>query len=116
MPQSRVTIEDSEVKTALRNALLAVGNLPAKVIRPEMDTAAAEIKNYPAELPGQRYVRTGRRAAATKVEAIAGNNAYSKAYIIKSNPVYAGGRTADPYVIGNAYGDGQARIHQGRWK
>ena len=116
MPQNRVVIKDGEVRSALGNALLAVKNLPAKVIRPELDAAVTELKQYPATLPNQRYVRTGRRGAATKLRAVSGNNAYSKSYVVESRPVYGGGRTGDPYTVGNAYGEGQASIHQGRWK
>src|SRR5687768_15502461 len=88
--------------SGLRRLKLAVGNMPAEVIRPEMETAADESgRSYPAELPGQTYVRTGARYDRTRVEAYQGNNQYAKSYVVKSDPTYQG-RSADPYVLGDA--------------
>lgn len=115
MAELKVTIRDAEVRTRLGKATMAVQNLPAKVIRPEMDAARDELRTYPPEIPGQKYRRTGRRYEATRVVAGAGNNASAKSYTLESNPRYAGGRSGNPYTIGDAYGKGQARVHAGRW-
>jgi len=115
MAQLTVKVDDGRVKTVLGNAGLAVQNLPAKVVRPEMEQARDEVATYPAELPNQRYVRTGRRGEATKLVAAPGNNQYSSKYTLESNPSYPGGGTGNPYTIGDALGAGQAAIHQGRW-
>lgn len=106
---------DKVIQSGLQRLKSGVENIPAGIIRPEMEQAAEEARTYPAELPGQRYVRTGARYAATRVEAGA-NNQYSKSYTVVSDPKYAGGRSADPYVLGDARGRGQAAIHRGRWK
>lgn len=107
---------DKVIQSGLTRVKTEVGNIPAGIIRPEMEQAADETgRGYPPELPGQRYVRTGARYAATRVEAGA-NNQYSKSYTVVSDPKYAGGRSADPYVLGDARGRGQAAIHRGRWK
>ena len=117
MPKLQLTIEDSEVKTAFKRAGMAVQNLPAKVVRAEVEQARRElVEPYPPEIPGQKYIRTGRRYAATRIKAKAGNNAYSKTYTLESNPRYPRGGTGNPYTIGDAQGGGQARIHAGRWK
>lgn len=116
MASLKLTVEDSEVRTAFKRAGLAVQNLPAKVVRPEVEQARDELREYPSELPGQKYRRTGRRYTATKVEAVAGNNQYSKSYRLVSNPRYPGGRTGNPFTVGDAKGQGQAKVHQGRWK
>lgn len=114
MSQITVTIKGADViQSGLKKLGLAVTNMPAAVVRPEMDAARDELRTYPAELPGQRYVRTGARYRATRVEA-GSNNQYVKSYTLKSDPTYRG-RSADPYVVGDAYGRGQAGIHQGRW-
>jgi hypothetical protein len=116
MPRLSITVSDSEAKTKFRKAGLAVENLPAKIIRPEVEAGVEELRTYPAELPGQKYQRTGNRYRATRMAAKSGNNATSKTYTIESNPRYGRGRTGNPYTIGDARGGGQARIHQGRWK
>jgi len=82
----------------------------AGIVRPEIDTARDELRTYPPELPDQRYIRTGKRYRATRVEYLGGQS-----YRLISDPSYKG-RSADPYVLGDAYGQGQARIHQGRWR
>lgn len=109
MAQLTVKVDDSQVRTVLGNAVLAVKSLPKKVIKPIMEEARDEVRTYPPERPGQRYVRTGKRYAATKLESV------DHGYRLESNPRY-GGRTANPYVIGDAQGGGQAWMHKGRWK
>ena len=115
MTQITVTVHDSEVKTAINHATLAVRNLPAKVVKPIMEDAKDEARTYPPELPNQRYVRTGKRYEATKLISVIGNNQYKTSYRITSNPRYADGRSGNPYVLGDAKGEGQAAIHRGRW-
>lgn len=110
MPQVTIKVDAGEVKTAIRNAVLAVSSLPVKIIRPIMELARDEQRTYPPELPNQKYVRTGKRYSATKLE-----NKGRNAYQLVSNPRYARGQTGNPYTIGDAQGEGQARIHQGRW-
>lgn len=110
MAQITVKVDDSEVRTILGNAALAVERIPKKVIKPIMEAARDEVRDYPPERPGQKYIRTGKRYAATKLESV------DKGYRIVSNPRYAGGQTGNPYVIGDAMGQGQAWMHKGRWK
>jgi len=106
---------DALIMSGIQREKLAVNTITADIMREEMDTVIAETgQNYPDELPGQRYQRTGKRYDATHVEYGRGNNQYSKSYTVKSNPTY-GGRSADPYVLGDAEGRGQAAIHVGRW-
>lgn len=110
MTQITISVKDGEVKQAFIRAGLAVERLPTKVIRAEMEAARDLARTYPAELPNQKYVRTGKRYAATKVEKV---NNYT--YRVVSNPRYKYGNTGNPYVLGDADGLGQARIHAGRW-
>lgn len=117
MTQISIRMDGSKVTSVARSGRLAVANMPAKVVKPEVDQARDELVNpYPPELPGQRYRRTGKRAEATRVVAQPGNNQFSKKYTLESTPNYGGGKTGNPYVLGDAQGQGQARIHQGRWK
>ena len=109
MPQMTIKVDDSKVRTIMHNAVLAVESIPKKVMRPIMLEARDQVREYPAELPDQRYVRTGKRFQATQLESI------EHGYRIVSNPRYKGGRTGNPYVIGDARGTGQATIHKNRW-
>ena len=109
MPQMTIKVDDSKVRTIMHNAVLAVESIPKKVMRPIMLEARDEVRQEPAELPDQRYVRTGKRFQATQLESI------EHGYRIVSNPRYKGGRTGNPYVIGYARGTGQATIHKNRW-
>jgi hypothetical protein len=92
-----------------------VSKLKRVVMATNTITAEDALRTYPAELPNQRYVRTGKRGAATRLEAASGNNQYSKKYVLQSNPRYANG-SGNPYTIGDARGAGQARVHVGRWR
>lgn len=109
MPQMTIKVDDSKVRTIMHNAVLAVERLPDKVLRPIMKEALEQVREYPAELPDQRYVRTGKRFRATQLEKV------EHGYRIVSNPRYKGGRTGNPYVIGDARGAGQATLHKNRW-
>jgi len=116
MPQIQVKVDGSKVVSVAKSGQLAVANIGAKYVKAEMDQARDEVATYPSELPNQRYVRTGKRGAATKVTSASGNNQYVKKYTLESNPSYGRGRTGNPYTVGDAQGQGQAAIHAGRWK
>lgn len=62
-------------------------------------------RKYPPKRPGQRYRRTYNLRNNWKAEAIKGN----KGYTISNRMRYA------HYVVGDAYGTGQAWMHKGRW-
>lgn len=109
MTQISLRIEDGEVKLSLQKAQLAVRNLPDKIIWPIMTEAREEIQTYPEELPEQKYIRTGNRYRATRVQKEGG------AFRMISDPRYKYGRTGNPYVLGDATGGGQAPIHRNRW-
>lgn len=59
---------------------------------------------YPAKRPGQTYVRTGRLANSFAV-----NREGKASYAIQNRASYA------VYVIGDARGQNQAWMHEGRW-
>ena len=108
--QLAIRVRDHAIKTVNAKLLTALRRIPAGIVRPEIDAARDELRTYPPELPDQRYIRTGKRYRATRVEYLGGQS-----YRLISDPSYKG-RSADPYVLGDAYGQGQARIHQGRWR
>ena len=110
MTQVTLTVNDGEVKTIVQKAVLAVNKLPDKIVKVEMQAAREEARFYPPELPDQQYIRTGKRYAATKLVKVE-----RAKYRIESTPRYRYGQTGNPYIIGDARGRGQARIHEGRW-
>jgi hypothetical protein len=59
--------------------------------------------------PRQKYIRTGRYGRSFKVIKKAKSQ-----YIIRSNAIYKGNNYTR-YVGGDSAGEGQARIHRGRW-
>ncbi len=117
MSQITVTIHGADVlQSGLKKLGLAVSNMPAKVIRPEMEQAGTETSggysggnSYTVpERPGQDYVRTGTYGSRTRV--VPGdNNQYLKSYKLESGASYS------RHVGGDAYGQGQAWMHRGRW-
>jgi hypothetical protein len=116
MAQVSVRIEGAEVVISkFQKLTVAMSDITAGEARGEMQQARDELATYPAEIPGQRYVRTGKRGRATKLEAMSGNNASSKRYTLESNPQYGRG-SGNPYTVGDARGQGQASVHVGRWR
>lgn len=106
-----VKVDNGRVYQSLRNVGDAIPRITDKAVKNAMTAARDEVRTYPPERPGQRYRRTGKRYRATQVVKVG-----LRAYRLESNPVYKGGRTANPYVIGDAFGKGQAWMHAGRWK
>jgi len=118
MAEITVKIRGSQVIISkFEKVQLAINTITGPEARSEMEKAVdALVHPYPDELTNQRYIRTGKRGRATKLVFASGNNQYSKKYTLESNPRYKYGRTGNPYVVGDAEGGGQARIHQGRWR
>jgi len=97
----------------VRQGLQNLSGEPVKIGRRKiydaMNRITRAMEGYPAERPGQRYVRTGNLGASWQVHRMeAGyqivNNARRKGIL------YTG------YVVGNAYGTGQAWMHEQRWQ
>lgn len=105
-----VKVQNQKVRQSLSYVGDAIPRITDRQVKKAMEAARDEIRTYPPQLPDQKYKRTGKRYRATVVKK---NGA--KSYTIESNPTYRG-RTANPYVIGDSKGEGQAYIHQGRWK
>lgn len=108
MTQITVEIDDNEVKSVVKNSILAVEKLPKKVFRAEIETAKAEAAKYPPETPKQVYVRTGTYGRSFKIEPV------GSGYRLISDARQKG-RRYTKYVGGLADGSGQAKVHAGRW-
>ena len=111
MASITVKVDNGKVYQSLRNVGDAIPRITDKAVKNAMTAARDEVRTYLPIRPGQRYKRTGKRYRATQVV-----KAGLRAYRLESNPVYKNGRTANPYVIGDAFGRGQAWMHAGRWK
>lgn len=59
--------------------------------------------------PNSGYERTGNLGRSTTWEI------YGRSYRIQSNAISQRGRAYSKYVIGDGRGEGQAKIHLGRW-
>lgn len=96
----------------VRKGLEALGDAVPKIgrqrIRTIMNRIVRRMQAYPPERPGQKYKRTGRLFYSWKIEEI------GQGYRVE-NTAKRRGRGYAGYVVGNAYGTGQAWMHKGRW-
>lgn len=106
-----VKVDNGKVYQSLRKIGDAIPRITDAKVKRAMTNARDEVRTYPPERPGQRYKRTGRRYRATQVVKVD-----TRTYRLESNPTYKGGRSANPYVIGDSEGRWQAWMHVGRWK
>ena len=87
MAQITVEVRGAQaIVSKFEKVQLAIRDITAREARKEMEQARDELREYPPELPNQRYIRTGKRGRATKLIAQTGNNQYSKKYTLESNP------------------------------
>lgn len=74
-----------------------------------MVAAKKLVTTYPSERPGQKYERTGNYGRSWDIEKLADG------YRLLGHAVDPKGHDYTKYVAGNAYGYGQAWMHEGRW-
>ena len=98
------------VRQALHNLAVDVPKIGRNTIRETMERIVRIMKPYPAPPPGSTYRRTFRLKAGWKVQ-----SAGATGYTIKNLAARKGRRYAK-YVVGDASGKRQAKIHRGRWK
>lgn len=126
--QLRVTLSRGElVRQGAQNLEAEVPQVGRRQIRTVMDRIKRRMEAYPAERPGQsktgshpilgttytavRYKRTGKLGRSWRIEK-AGNSGY----IIRNDARDKRRRAYGRYVVGDAYGTGQAWMHRGRWQ
>jgi len=111
--QIRITLERGElVRQGAQNLNAEIPQVGRRQIRTVMERVKRRMEAYPPERQGQRYKRTGRFFRSWGIDRI-GNTGY----LIKNT-------ARDPrtrkeygrYVVGTAYGTGQAWMHKGRWE
>lgn len=99
-------------REAIRALLRAASIVPKTVVEATQLAALrakARIVNYPPELPNQRYVRTGIFGDSWEVSRV------PRGWKIEGDARQFG-RGYTVFVTGDAFGLGQASIHQGRWE
>ena len=77
-------------------------------IRRAMEAIVRTMKVYPSAPSGSRYVRTYKLRDSWRI------TSNTNGYTVSANPT-SKGRNYGRYVVGSAYGDGQAWMHVGRW-
>lgn len=104
-----VTVDGTLVRQGLQNLAKEVPEIGRRKIYDMVNRITRNMEGYPAERPNQTYVRTGRFGRSWKVSSL--ENGYQI-----SNTAESRGRAYPKYVVGDAYGTGQAWMHRGRWQ
>lgn len=106
----QITIESNVglVRQGLQDLQAEIPKIGRRRIYDAMNRITREMEGYPRERPRQKYVRTGNLGASWKVKRT------ESGYVIE-NDARRRGRRYTRYVVGDAYGTGQAWMHAGRW-
>ena len=108
--QLSITVKNAQlVAKGLANIRAEIPRISELTVKKSADATVRIMRVYPAPPSGSRYTRTFRLRNSFRIDRV------PNGYVIKADPV-AKGKHYGPYVIGNAYGTGQATIHAGRWK
>jgi hypothetical protein len=97
------------VRQGLENLSAELPLIGRRRIRTVMNRVVRRMQAYPAQRSGQRYVRTGRLFSHWKIEEI------ERGYSVENTAAGPNGKAYAKYVVGDAYGTGQAWMHAGRW-
>lgn len=97
------------VRQGLENLSVEIPRIGRRRLRTIMNRVVRRMQAYPAERPGQLYRRTGNFFSHWKIEEI------TTGYAIE-NTAHRKGNYYGQYVVGDAYGTGQAWMHAGRWE
>ena len=93
-----------KVRSALQNLWSKLPLIGGNRIKDFMTRLMTRMKIYPPQRPGQKYVRTYRLQRNWRME-----KAGATGYRLLNRTPYT------KYVVGSAFGTGQAWMHAGRW-
>jgi len=127
--QLSITLSRGElVRQGAENLSAEIPQIGRRQIRTVMERIKRRMQAYPPERPGQsitgrhpilgttytavRYRRTGRLGRSWRIDRV-GNTGYLIANDARDPRT---GRRYGQYVVGDAYGTGQAWMHKGRWQ
>lgn len=108
MTQLTIKVRGELVRSGLQDLAAELPRVGRQQIRTAMNRIYREVSSYPKERPGQTYKRTGRLFYSWKIDEV------KSGYKIENTATYKGKAYA-VYVVGDAYGQRQAWMHQGRW-
>jgi hypothetical protein len=92
------------VRQGLQNLASEIPQVGRRQIYDNMNLITRDMEAYPEERPGQKYIRTGRLGFSWYIKNV------DQGYMVYNPTPYG------KYVVGNAYGQGQAWMHEGRWQ
>ena len=102
--QITVKVINEQVRVSLRNVARAIPKSGIRVLMKLMKNAVVIITSYPPKPPESRYVRTGNYGGS-----------FELARVGDVGVRLTSGLDYTVYVGGNAAGEGQAWMHEGRW-
>ena len=108
--QLTITSNVGLVRQGLQDLGAEIPKIGRRKVFDAMNRITREMEGYPPERPGQTYVRTGRLGFSWDVKRL------DDGYVITNNARSRYGQYYAQYVVGNAYGTGQAWMHVGRWQ
>jgi hypothetical protein len=129
MPRISVKVDTKLVRQGLEDLFAEVPKIGRQRIRTITERIKRAMQEYPPEPAGQsiptqhailgtvyakapgRYQRTGNLGSHWAIEETPAHDGY-----FVENTAERKGRAYGKYVVGDAFGTSQARIHQGRWK
>ena len=105
-----IRVRDELVRQGLENLSAEIPAIGRRRMRTILERVKRIMEAYPSERPGQKYVRSGRMFRSWRIEKLGNNKGYSLGNVAKFK-----GNAYPHFVVGNAYGTGQAWMHRGRW-
>lgn len=124
MTRLSIQVDGTLVRQGLENLSSELPLIGRRRMRTIMERIKRRMEAYPPEsrqsarvahsilgytLRANGYKRTGRLGRSWRIEAI------ESGYAIENRASFRGREYAG-YVVGDAYGTSQARVHQGRWE
>lgn len=107
--QLSIRVNGELVRKGLQDLGAEIPKIGRQQIRFTSERIVRRMQAYPSERPGQKYRRTGRLFRSWKIDKS------EDRYTIENTARGKRGRNYSHYVVGDAYGTGQAWMHRGRW-
>jgi len=108
---TQITIKSNVglVRQGLQDLEAEVPKIGRRRVYDAINRITRAMEGYPRERPNQKYVRTGNLGASWRVVKL------QDGYRVENDASNRGRRYAR-FVVGDAYGTGQAWMHAGRWQ
>jgi len=105
-----IRVRDELVRQGLENLSAEMPAIGRRRMRTILERVKRIMEAYPSERPGQKYVRSGRMFRGWRIVKLGNNKGYSLGNVAQFK-----GNAYPHFVVGSAYGTGQAWMHKGRW-